>query len=685
MVHLSEDSVEDLPTFGSRYRLESKIGAGGMGSVFRGWDQVLQKPVAIKMLLDDFAAEAIIRFHQEAKTAAKLGHPNILNVLDFGQTSRGELYLVMDLLEGESLTDLSRRYNRVPPEIAIPIFKQICDGLQHAHSHHILHRDIKPSNIMLVRGDQGETLVKIVDFGLAKVRNQDQQLTTTGVRVGSPLYMSPEQCQGLEVDVRSDLYSLGCLMYKVLSGTTPFRSETLLETINKHIGEIPPPLDELAGDDFPEALADLVMRLLEKDPEFRPQSAAEVREELEEIGQSYSDHLLEAAAARNEPVEVPVEAAFHLGLLSLKSGRTRMLGISVLLGLAAIAGAILIFQAVNRNETGAVAVKSPPMAVPVGNDYLSMPEDVGYRTHRNNESWFQALSSFADKDMPYLKKGGGFDHVSLSGSQVTGSQFSLLRDLSLKGLDVSHTAVGDRALEEVAEGGSIESLFLDSSKVTDSGIASLANLRRLRNLSLRSLEITDEALVVLRDLPSLTYLNVSGCEKLTGKGLATLAGSKSLRVLVVTKCPGISPADISAFRKADAKCDLKTVDGSKGEVESLFYARQRSQIVNDFKYNQSGGEKVREIQLYPRFAELKDDPEMTEFFKHPEKLTDMKAIASVKNPKVKTLLEDPVFQKHMKKPETLQWIRRKNQERSNWWDEDETKIDTTILLGPDGL
>ncbi|MGD9680614.1 MAG: protein kinase [Candidatus Obscuribacterales bacterium] len=685
MVHLSEDSVTDLPSFGSRYRLESRIGAGGMGSVFRGWDQVLQKPVAIKMLLDDFASEAIIRFHQEAKTAAKLGHPNILNVLDFGQTSRGELYLVMDLLEGESLTDLGRRHNQVPPEIAIPIFIQICAGLQHAHSHDILHRDIKPSNIMLVRGDQGETLVKIVDFGLAKVRNEDQQLTTTGVRVGSPLYMSPEQCQGFEVDVRSDLYSLGCLMYKVLSGTTPFRSETLLETINKHIGEIPPHLSEVMEEDFPEALADLVMRLLEKDPDQRYQSAAEVSEELTSISEAYFDRLREEAAARNESIEVPVEAAAHLGLLSLKSGRTRMLGIGLLLGLAAIVGSVLIFQSVNRNESKAVSIKSPPMVVPVGNDYLNMPEDVGYFNHRSNESWFQALAIFSDKDMSYLKKGRGFERVSLSGSKVTGSGFSRLRDLSLKGLDISHTAVGDEALEEVMKGSTIESLFLDSSKVTDAGIASLADQRRLRVLSLRSLDISDDALAVLRELPALTFLNITGCKKLTGKGLEHLAGSRSLRVVVVTKCPGISSADISAFRKADSRCEVKTVDGSRGELESLYYARQRSQIMNDFNYNQSGGEKVREIQLYPRFAELKDDPEMVEFFKHPENLTNMKIIAAVKNPKVKSLLEDPVFQKQMKKPETMQWIKRKTKEGANWWEEDETKIDTTIILGPEGL
>jgi serine/threonine protein kinase len=287
-------TLEELPpdpllgkVFGGKYEIESVLGKGGMSVVYKARDVFMERIVAIKLLHSHLVADnnAILRFQQEAQAAGNLNHPNIITVYDFGLTQEDQAYLIMECFEGPTLAQILDAEERIASERGLRIMKQICDGLDHAHKKGVVHRDLKPSNLCLHKGEDGNDLVKIVDFGIAKLLPQDgkqrQQLTQTGQIFGSPLFMSPEQCQGKPLDARSDLYSLGCLMYEAFTGVPPFMGDTAFDTMTMHINEQPKPLKRAAPDvQLPAEIENPIMRLLEKDPAKRYPAAAAVKADL---------------------------------------------------------------------------------------------------------------------------------------------------------------------------------------------------------------------------------------------------------------------------------------------------------------------------------------------------------------------------------------------------------------------
>jgi DNA-binding NarL/FixJ family response regulator/tRNA A-37 threonylcarbamoyl transferase component Bud32 len=273
---------------GDRYVIEEAVGSGGMSNVYRAKHKLMQRLVAIKMLHRQFLTEEsqTIRFYHEAKAAGVLNHPNIVPIFDFGVTPQHQPFLVMDFVDGISLQDeLDGKVMEV--RRALKIFVQICDALAHAHKRSIAHRDLKPSNIMLLKADDGSDFVKLLDFGVAKFlaeTNPDLHLTKTGDLFGTPLYMSPEQCMAKPTDARTDIYSLGCVMYEVLCGQVPFAYNSAYETMNAHVSEKPSRLPFLVpGRAIPVELESLVMKMLEKDPDNRPQTIIEVKDALMKI------------------------------------------------------------------------------------------------------------------------------------------------------------------------------------------------------------------------------------------------------------------------------------------------------------------------------------------------------------------------------------------------------------------
>src|SRR5277367_6327821 len=240
-----DQAPEACIDLGDRYEILETIGQGGMGTVYRLKDKVLDKEFAVKVLRDDFATDpsAIKRFEQEADAASQLTHHNILATYGRGSTASGAQYILMDLLEGESLAQLLKRETRLDAARVIDISTQICDALAHAHMKGLIHRDLKPSNIMLTNCDETSATVKVLDFGIAKLKatsnRETQNLTETGDLFGSPSYMSPEQCLGFAVDARSDIYSLGCMMYEMLSGQPPFSGKNPIQTVIQHLNDEP--------------------------------------------------------------------------------------------------------------------------------------------------------------------------------------------------------------------------------------------------------------------------------------------------------------------------------------------------------------------------------------------------------------------------------------------------------------
>ncbi len=262
-----------------RYRLDELIGEGGMGAVFRAHHVFNKQDVAIKILHPDRAKDPAIarRFEREARSASLLSHPNCIEVAEFGVAEDDLLFMVMELLDGTELQNVFR--GALPPGRATELILQIVAGLSHAHDHGVIHRDLKPQNIFVTRKDDGEEVLKLFDFGIAKLTGPEgagEVKTQTGLIFGTPLYMSPEQALGMEIDARSDLYAVGVLLYEMLAGKVPFQSDDPVALIRMQVSADPPPLP----DRVPPQLAAIVMRLLAKRREDRFPDARTVRKVL---------------------------------------------------------------------------------------------------------------------------------------------------------------------------------------------------------------------------------------------------------------------------------------------------------------------------------------------------------------------------------------------------------------------
>jgi serine/threonine protein kinase len=266
-----------------RYRIEQRIGQGGMGVVYRATHVVLRKPFALKLIRGDQASDQSVveRFVREARAASGIGHPNIVNINDFGTMADGSVYLAMEYLDGVTLAQ-AMSAGPILFARALSIFIQIAGALEAAHAQGIVHRDLKPENIFLLRETNEDDFVKVLDFGIAKVKNAAAKITRTGLVFGTPHYMSPEQAAGQPVDHRSDIYSLGVIMYQVLAGELPFMAETLMALMTKHMFEPAPSLREL-GYVVPSTLDALVGRCLQKKPELRHASMRELEADLRRV------------------------------------------------------------------------------------------------------------------------------------------------------------------------------------------------------------------------------------------------------------------------------------------------------------------------------------------------------------------------------------------------------------------
>ena len=265
-----------------RYEIRAPLGKGGMGTVYRGWQLSVDREVAIKVIHPKLSDDrsAVKRFLREARLASRLSQPNIVNVYDFGQ-SEGVLFLVMELLRGHTLTAELGQGRRLNPKRTITMASQLCDALEAAHAQGIVHRDLKPSNIVILDDPPGRDLIKVLDFGLAKSLAQDSGsiVTNTDALLGTPLYMSPEQIEGKDSDQRADLYSLGCILYEMLTGKPPFIDSAVSAVLARHMADTPAPLPP----HVPSRLRALIEALLAKKPEDRVQTAGEIRRVLDDL------------------------------------------------------------------------------------------------------------------------------------------------------------------------------------------------------------------------------------------------------------------------------------------------------------------------------------------------------------------------------------------------------------------
>lgn len=344
----------DVPQFiAGRFRIECEIGTGGMGTVYRASHLGLQRSVAVKIIKSEFAGDPDVadRFMREARTMAKLRHQRAAMIFDAGNLPDGRHFIIMEFIEGMTLAETLKTEGRFPAERAINIALQVCEVLEDAHQLGIIHRDLKPSNIML-----NERGVSVLDFGVAKVLASSAEATAThastgsGQIVGTPRYMSPEQCLGQRVGVRSDLYSLGVLLYEMLAGRPPFIDSMASVLLVKQATAQPPPLPRLRQD-ISRSLALAVHTLLAKRPEDRPQTAAAARA------------MLLRCLNQAEPAPVPEVEPLSSTVASL--GRPRHLGLrfAAPLALVAVLGALLLVLGYGgpAAETAGSPARTPPV------------------------------------------------------------------------------------------------------------------------------------------------------------------------------------------------------------------------------------------------------------------------------------------------------------------------------------
>ncbi len=286
-------------TLDGKYRIDGFLKRGGMGSVYRGTHVLLNKPVAIKLIRPELVTshDIVERFFREARAAAKLSHPNIVTVHDLGQTEDGTLYIIMEIVDGQSLKDLIVAHGPWKAARALGFCRGVASALSLAHRNGIVHRDLKPQNIMVFRDSEGNESPKLLDFGIAKTLEPDSPaLTSTGMVLGTPHYMSSEQAKGMPADQRSDIYALGVILYEMLVGKVPFDDKSIPSILVKHSTEPPRPPSTLRGD-IPREVETLVLRCLEKDPEKRFQTADDLGKALAARVEAESHRILDPSVA----------------------------------------------------------------------------------------------------------------------------------------------------------------------------------------------------------------------------------------------------------------------------------------------------------------------------------------------------------------------------------------------------
>ncbi|CAN5242903.1 hypothetical protein BH10CYA1_BH10CYA1_09110 [soil metagenome] len=504
--------------FEGRYEILEEIGKGGMGVVYKARQPALQKLYAIKMLHSVHNNETILRFEREAKAISKLDHVNLITSHDFGVSTDGRPYMVMDFIEGTSLAEIIEKDRKLPLRQTLEICIQIARGMACAHAQGVLHRDLKPGNIMLITQPDGSKLVKIIDFGIAKVieENASFNLTQTGDVFGSPYYMSPEQAVGRGIDERSDIYSLGCVMYEMLTGVLPFRGASAFETLYAHMNEKVPTLKLNAiKEQFPSSVEKLVAKALAKEQNDRWQSMSQFEHELS--------------------INIKVfDSPFRSLLQNLDLDRPNKISLKVWQAGAIGAVAMMVLVAlICFWPTFVPPVKDKPLVSAqqyLKEQKLDDPNEMA-RLVIMNGSPLVSLEALDcnDDGLKWFQKRNDIIKLGLSGTSITSAGLKYLTHLPLQSIQLNQTGVCD--LSSAAKIRTLETLELNETLVTSATLSSLVQLPNLKSLRVQDDKLDDSVIDVLLRMPKLEYLSIGKNNNITDAGVSKLSKMKRLKTL----------------------------------------------------------------------------------------------------------------------------------------------------------
>lgn len=608
--YISDDKLKPGDVVGENYVILELLGIGGMGHVYKVRHLILEKIYAMKTISGEQVSEiAWRRLQVEAQAIARINHPNIVGIHNLGVhqsihqgAQQNKIpYYVMDYLKGKNLAEILKQKRYLPLEQCLPLFIEICNGLGYAHKKGIVHRDIKPGNIVILdEPDFNGARVKIVDFGIAKLAGtidpENQKLTTIGEVFGSPLYMSPEQCEGQRIDARSDIYSLGCTFFETLTGGAPFHGENPVATMIMHTRDEPPTLYEACGLDFPDSLEHLVATMLAKAAMNRYPNLEKVSEDLKNI------------LDEKEICAAPLNAhGMHNRLLvaddtnQFKSGEAKVIGAIELIspqGIAVLACLLVVslvsigLYFINRktiDTTTAVATKAlvkSEKVVPaerysqsLSNGYIqfNFPEkhSIGtLSTKHDDKKGRQAQSKVVfqkNQNLYLIASDYAIAHPECFDSfraeelfSITFPQSSMVTDINKAGQEND----ANNALKHISKLTGLRDLCLNITNTSDEAIPYLDQLINLKDLRLNNTDVSGAGLSRLKTLKNLRTLSYSynseGKEML--KALANSTAIESLYLegqtideegaKYIASCKNLKHLDIEASTANDKILEL---------------------------------------------------------------------------------------------------------------------------------
>jgi serine/threonine-protein kinase len=574
----------------NNYEFIGTIGHGGMSIIYKARQIALNKVVAIKMLHSHLLTEqSMRRFQQEAQTVSSLKHPNIPAVYDYGISEQGQPYMVMDFIDGVTLAQLLQQNGSLLLPEAMDVFIAVGGALEHAHENGILHRDLKPSNIMLGKRPDEEYAVYLVDFGIAKLADSGpgsvaQQLTNTGEVLGSPLYMSPEQCMGKNLSPTSDIYSFGCILYEAVVGVPPHVGATVVETVFGHLNEVARPLKEARPDiSFPQAFEDLTLKLLRTNPADRYQTMTEVKEALLDI----QGGALTALSVDPTPTTIVDKAPIKI------SKNTIILATSacaVVISLVLLVMANVAYQQASEESSKSARklreaqelndqvrqVRQQLSDVKVAESAIGK-KDATYEKlmrldPRRREVYLQD-TNVTDAALPALVRLKHLRYLGLNGTKITDLAINpIVQIQSLRTLEMNDTKLSAKAIAQIASLPNLDELKLDGTAADDSVLLALSKMPNLTTLDVSDTGITDKGLAYLAKAPKLTHLSISGTD-ITNQGLAYLAHSNLTNIdmrdikassgalEVLKDCKTLKRLTVSRLKLS--KSDLASLSGFK--------------------------------------------------------------------------------------------------------------------------